>query len=167
MGLFSKIKAGLQKTKSSMMGAVEGVLSSFTKIDDDLFDELEEILIMSDVGVVTSTKICEILRQRVKSERVTDPAKIKGMLKEIISDMLSGGERLNINTKPSVILVIGVNGVGKTTTIGKMAALFKAQDKKDVYKRQALFRSCSGIRRSKYGGFGSVHEPSRPYRRGY
>ena len=105
------------------------MLSSFTKIDDDLFDELEEILIMSDVGVVTSTKICEILRQRVKSERVTDPAKIKGMLKEIISDMLSGGERLNINTKPSVILVIGVNGVGKTTTIGKMAALFKAQDK--------------------------------------
>ena len=143
MGLFSKIKAGLQKTKSSMMGAVEGVLSSFTKIDDDLFDELEEILIMSDVGVVTSTKICEILRQRVKSERVTDPAKIKGMLKEIISDMLSGGERLNINTKPSVILVIGVNGVGKTTTIGKMAALLKAQDKKVLLGAADTFRAAA------------------------
>ncbi|MGI5895831.1 MAG: signal recognition particle-docking protein FtsY [Oscillospiraceae bacterium] len=143
MGLFSKIKAGLQKTKSSMMGAVEGMLSSFTKIDDDLFDELEEILIMSDVGVVTSTKICEILRQRVKSERVTDPAQIKGMLKEIISDMLSGGETLNINTKPSVILVIGVNGVGKTTTIGKMAALLKTQGKKVLLGAADTFRAAA------------------------
>lgn len=143
MGLFSKIKAGLQKTKSSMMGAVEDMLGSFTKIDDDLFDGLEEILIMSDVGVATSTKICEELRQRVKNRRVTDPSLIKGMLKEIIAEMLSGGEELNISTKPSVVLVIGVNGVGKTTTIGKLAALLKTQGKKVLLGAADTFRAAA------------------------
>lgn len=143
MGLFSKIKAGLQKTRSSMMGAVEEMISSFTKIDDDLFEELEEILIMSDVGVVTSTKICDTLRKRVKEERVTDPARIRGMLKEIVAEMLRGGEELQIRTKPSVILVIGVNGVGKTTTIGKMAAALKADGKKVILGAADTFRAAA------------------------
>ncbi len=143
MGLFSKIKAGLQKTRSSMMGAVEEMISSFTKIDDDLFEELEEILIMSDVGVVTSTKICDTLRKRVKEERVTDPARIRGMLKEIVAGMLRGGEELQIRTKPSIILVIGVNGVGKTTTIGKMAAALKADGKKVILGAADTFRAAA------------------------
>ncbi len=143
MGLFSKIKMGLQKTKSSMMNAVEDMLGAFTKIDDDLFDELEEILIMSDVGVQTSSKICDLLREEVKSQRVTDPSKIKGMLKEIVSGMLAGGEELRISTKPSVILVIGVNGVGKTTTIGKLAALLKSQGKKVLLGAADTFRAAA------------------------
>lgn len=143
MGLFSKIKAGLQKTRSSMMGAVEEMISAFTKIDDDLFEELEEILIMSDVGVVTSTKICDTLRKRVKEERVTDPARIRGMLKEIVAGMLRGGEELQIRTKPSIILVIGVNGVGKTTTIGKMAAALKADGKKVILGAADTFRAAA------------------------
>ncbi len=143
MGLFSKIKMGLQKTKSSMMNAVEDMLGAFTKIDDDLFDELEEILIMSDVGVQTSSKICDLLREEVKSQRVTDPSKIKGMLKEIVSGMLAGGEELHISTKPSVILVIGVNGVGKTTTIGKLAALLKSQGKKVLLGAADTFRAAA------------------------
>ena len=143
MGIFSKIKAGLQKTKSSMMNAVEDMLGAFTKIDDDLFDELEEILIMSDVGVATSTKICELLRQQVKNQHVTDPSQIKGMLKGIISQMLEGGETLNISTKPSVILVIGVNGVGKTTTLGKLAALLKAEGKKVLLGAADTFRAAA------------------------
>lgn len=143
MGIFSKIKAGLQKTKSSMMNAVEDMLGAFTKINDDLFDELEEILIMSDVGVATSTKICELLRQQVKNQHVTDPSQIKGMLKGIIAQMMEGGEALNIFTKPSVILVIGVNGVGKTTTIGKLAALLKAEGKKVLLGAADTFRAAA------------------------
>ena len=143
MGIFSKIKAGLAKTKSSMMNAVEDVLGAFTKIDDDLFDELEETLILSDVGVATSTKICDLLRQRVKNERITDPAKIRELLQEIISGMLSGDDTLKISTKPSVILVIGVNGVGKTTTIGKLAALLKAQGKSVLLGAADTFRAAA------------------------
>lgn len=125
------------------MNAVEDMLGAFTKIDDDLFDELEEILIMSDVGVQTSSKICDLLREEVKSQRVTDPSKIKGMLKEIVSGMLAGGEELHISTKPSVILVIGVNGVGKTTTIGKLAALLKSQGKKVLLGAADTFRAAA------------------------
>lgn len=143
MGIFSKIKAGLQKTKSSMMNAVEDMLGAFTRIDDDLFEELEEILIMSDVGVATSTKICDLLRQQVKNQHVTDPVQIKGMLKDIIAGMLKGDETLNISTKPSIILVIGVNGVGKTTTIGKLAALLKMDGKKVLLGAADTFRAAA------------------------
>ena len=121
MGFFEKLKAGLKKTKDSMMGKIESLLNSFTKIDEDLFEELEETLIMSDIGVNTSVKICDELRERVKSNGVTDPSEIKNMLKEVISDMLGEETPLDLSTTPSVILVIGVNGVGKTTTIGKLA----------------------------------------------
>lgn len=143
MGLFEKIKSGLKKTKDSMMKQVESLLHSFTKIDEEFFEELEETLIMSDVGVATSVKICDLLRERVKEEGITDPILIKGIIKEIVSGMLEGGEELHINTKPSVILVIGVNGVGKTTTIGKMAAHLKSQGKKVILGAADTFRAAA------------------------
>ena len=127
MGLFSKIGQGLKKTRDSLMNTVSSMLKSFTRIDEDLFEELEEILVMGDVGANTAARICERLRAEVKEQGVTDPMAIRGMMCGIISDMLAGGQELVLNTKPAVILVIGVNGVGKTTTIGKMAANFKAQ----------------------------------------
>ena len=120
MGFFEKLRAGLKKTKDSMMGRIERLLNSFTKIDEDLFEELEETLIMCDVGVSASVKICDTLRERVKERGVKDPAQIKDMLKEVVVEMLGEDQPLDLSTKPSVILVIGVNGVGKTTTIGKL-----------------------------------------------
>ena len=143
MGIFSKIKNGLKKTRDSMMRQVEGMLSSFQKIDEELFEELEEILIMSDVGVATSGKICELLRERVKAERITDPAQIKDEIKKIVADMVAGDEELHLSTRPSVILVIGVNGVGKTTTIGKLAANLKADGKKVILGAADTFRAAA------------------------
>ncbi|MDF2567568.1 MAG: signal recognition particle-docking protein FtsY [Oscillospiraceae bacterium] len=143
MGIFSKIKEGLKKTKDGMVKQVESVLNSFTKIDEELFEELEETLIMSDVGVATSVKICELLREKIKETGTKDPSKVKDLLKQIISDMLAGGEELNIQTKPSVILVIGVNGVGKTTTIGKLAANLKADGKKVILGAADTFRAAA------------------------
>lgn len=143
MGFFDKIKNGLKKTKENMVNKMEQVFHSFTKIDEELFEELEEILIMSDVGVNTSMKICEQLRERVKEKGVTDPAEVKGLLKEIIVEMLSGGEELNLHTKPSIILVIGVNGVGKTTTIGKLAAHLKSQGKQVLLGAADTFRAAA------------------------
>ena len=143
MGFFGKISAGLKKTRDSISNAVGSVLSSFTKIDEELFEELEEILIMSDIGMYTSEKICDILRQRVRDEGVKDPAVIKKMLAEIIADMLSGDVRLKMTTKPSVIFVIGVNGVGKTTTIGKLASQLKADGKKVILGAADTFRAAA------------------------
>ena len=115
MGFFEKLKNGLKKTKDSMMGRIESLLHSFSKIDEDLFEELEETLILCDIGVTTSEKICDKLRQKVKQEGVKEPEKIKDMLKEIITEMLGEDQKLDMSTTPSVILVIGVNGVGKTS----------------------------------------------------
>ena len=143
MGFFEKIKNGLTKTRNSLVNNINAVINSFTKIDEELFEELEETLIMADIGVKTAQDICEILRKRVKAEGITDPAVIKSCIKEIISDMLAGDSSLNLSTKPSVILVIGVNGVGKTTTIGKMAALFKSQGKKVVLGAADTFRAAA------------------------
>lgn len=143
MGLFKKISDGLKKTRDSFMGALGGLINSFTKIDEELFEELEEILITSDIGVATAQKICAQLRQKVKSEGVTDPAMIKGMLKEIVSDMVSGEQQLKLNTKPSIILVIGVNGAGKTTTIGKMALQLKNQGKSVILGAADTFRAAA------------------------
>ena len=143
MGIFSKIKSGLQKTRTSMMKQVEGVLSSFQKIDEELFEELEEILIMSDVGVLTSTKICEQLREQVKAKKLDDPAQIKDEMKQIVTQMIVGEETLRLATKPSVILVIGVNGAGKTTTIGKLAANLKADGKKVLLGAADTFRAAA------------------------
>lgn len=126
-----------------MMKQVEGVLGSFRKIDEELFEELEEILIMSDVGVVTSARICDKLRQRVKENKISDPALIKDEMKAIVTEMVTGDETLHLSTKPSVILVIGVNGVGKTTTIGKLAANLKADGKKVILGAADTFRAAA------------------------
>ena len=143
MGFFSKIGQGLKKTRDSLMNTVSSMLKGFSRIDDDLFEELEEILVMGDVGANTASRICEQLRAQVKEQGVTDPMAIRGMMSQIVAQMLEGGQELNLNTKPSVILVIGVNGVGKTTTIGKMAANFKAQGKKVILGAADTFRDAA------------------------
>ena len=143
MGFFSKITAGLKKTRDSISNAVNSVLSAFTRIDEELFEELEEILIMSDIGVVTAKKICDELRARVKEEKVTDPTVIKEMLAETVRNMLDGDRELKMTTHPSVIFVIGVNGVGKTTTIGKIASQLKASGKKVILGAADTFRAAA------------------------
>ena len=143
MGLFSKIKEGLKKTRENISGQITTMLNSFTKIDEDLFEELEELLIMGDVGMPTAERICGILRDRVKKEGVTDPARINEMLEEIVADLLRGGEELHISTKPSIILVIGVNGVGKTTTIGKIASMLRHDGKKVILGAADTFREAA------------------------
>ena len=129
-GFFEKLKNGLKKTKDGFMSKLELLMNSFTKIDEDFFDELEETLILSDIGAETSMQICDKLRQAVKRTGATDPADVKQLLRDIIAEMLTGDNELKLDTKPSVIMVIGVNGAGKTTTIGKLAANLKAQGKK-------------------------------------
>ena len=141
--MFQKISAGLKKTRDSVVRQIDSMLKSFTKIDEDLFEELEELLIMGDVGMVTAERICSALRQRVKQEGITDPAAVTGLLKEIVADMLRGGEELHLSTRPSVVLVIGVNGVGKTTTIGKMAARMKEEGKKVILAAADTFRAAA------------------------
>ena len=143
MGLFSKIKEGLKKTRKAVMGQIESMLRSFTKIDEELFEELEELLVMGDVGVPTAEKICNELRQRVKKEGIKDPKEINRLLEEVITEMLSGGEELDISTSPSIILVIGVNGVGKTTTIGKLANNLRLQGKRVVVAAADTFRAAA------------------------
>lgn len=143
MGFFDKIKNGLAKTRESVMGRVDGVFKSFTKIDEELFEELEEILVTADVGVETSEFIISELRKGVKAEGAKDPEDVKKVLRKIMSDMLSGGEELDLSTKPAVILVIGVNGVGKTTTIGKMAADLKSKGKRVILAAADTFRAAA------------------------
>jgi fused signal recognition particle receptor len=143
MGLFDKLKQGLKKTKDSMIGGIEGILNSFTKIDEDLFNELEETLILSDIGVNTSVRICAELRERVKKTGEKDPANIKNMIKEIMIEMLGENTPLDLSTTPSVIMVIGVNGVGKTTTIGKLANQLKKEGKKVLVAAADTFRAAA------------------------
>ena len=143
MGLFAKIKAGLKKTRESMSNSVHHMLHSFTKIDEELFEELEELLVMGDVGVSTAQQVCEVLRKKVKERGIKNPDEIFDLLRETVAEMLSGGEELHVGTKPSVILVIGVNGVGKTTTIGKMAAYLKEQGKSVLLGAADTFRAAA------------------------
>ena len=143
MGLFSKIRQGLQKTRDSISSGVNSIINSFTKIDEELFEELEETLVMSDVGVATAEEICGRLRKKIKETGTTDPAAIKGLMKEIIADILGADEGLCLDTKPSLILVIGVNGVGKTTSIGKLAAQLKADGKTVVLGAADTFRAAA------------------------
>ncbi len=143
MGLFSKIKEGLKKTRDSVLSGVNGIINSFTKIDEELFEELEETLVMSDIGVQTSSEICDKLRKRIKETGITDPSEIMGLMKEIITEMLGKDEGLRLETKPSVILVIGVNGVGKTTTIGKLSLRLKNEGKKVVLGAADTFRAAA------------------------
>lgn len=142
-GFFAKLKNGLKKTKDGFMSRIELLINSFTKIDEDFFEELEETLILSDIGAETSMDICEKLRGAVKRTGATDPADVKQLLKDIIAEMLTGENELKLSTKPSVIMVIGVNGAGKTTTIGKLAANLKRSGKKVIVAAADTFRAAA------------------------
>lgn len=143
-GFFAKLFAGLDKTRKNILGGVDNVLGAFTKIDEDLFEELEEVLIMADIGVQTTMNIIENLRKRVKKEHITDPQAIRGMLIEEITAILEEDEQEQENLpSPTVMLVIGVNGVGKTTTIGKLAHNFKEQGKNVLLGAADTFRAAA------------------------
>ena len=143
MSLFERITGGLQKTRASLMGALGGVLGSFTHVDDELLEELEEILIMADTGVPAAQAVCRTLRERAKAERVADPAGVRGMLRQIVADMLRGGEELSLRTRPSLILLIGVNGTGKTTTADKLARMLADEDKTVLIAAADTFRAAA------------------------
>jgi len=143
MGFFGKIGEGLKKTRDSMKEKLDSLMGSFKKIDDDLLDELEETLVLSDVGGETSMRICDELRKKVKSTGATDASQVKDMLKEIVSEMVTGDCSLKLETKPSVILVIGVNGAGKTTTIGKLAMRLKNEGKSVLLAAADTFRAAA------------------------
>jgi len=144
VGFFAKLKAGLDKTRKNILGGVDGVLGAFTKIDEDLFEELEEALIMADLGVQTTMDIVENLRKRVKREHATDPSVIKDMLIDEITAILEeGAEEAESLPNPSVLLVIGVNGVGKTTTIGKLAHNYKEEGKTVMLAAADTFRAAA------------------------
>ena len=143
-GFFARLKEGLNKTRNSIMGGVDTVLGAFTKIDEDLFEELEEVLIMADLGVETTMSVIEALRKRVKREAITDPAAIKDLLAdEISSILLDGCEGEYEIKKPCVMLVIGVNGVGKTTTIGKLAHIYKEKGDSVLLAAADTFRAAA------------------------
>ncbi|MBP3936779.1 MAG: signal recognition particle-docking protein FtsY [Clostridia bacterium] len=143
MGFFSKIGEGLRKTRGSLMNSINSMLNAFGKVDDELFDELEEILIAGDVGINTSGRICAELRRRAKEEHIKDAAEVRELLQQTVAEMLSGENELKLTTKPSVILVIGVNGVGKTTSIGKLAARLKAEGKTVLLGAADTFRAAA------------------------
>lgn len=142
-GFFSKLNHGTKKTRDNLSGNIDNVLDSFDEIGDDLYDELTEVLVMSDVGVYTSDAIITELKKRVKEENVKDPAEVRRLIKEVVADMLGEDETIDFVTTPAVILVIGVNGVGKTTTIGKMAAYFKSEGKKVILGAADTFRAAA------------------------
>lgn len=144
MGFFDKLKNGLTKTRESIAKQVNNVFSVFVKVDDELFENLEEALIMADIGVETSTYIIEKLRDNVKHKHITDGNLVKEELKSIISEILSALDTtVNTSTTPSVILVIGVNGVGKTTSIGKIASHYKSIGKKVLLAAADTFRAAA------------------------
>ena len=144
MGFFDKLKQGLTKTKQSINGKINDVFSNFRKVDEEFLEELEEALIMSDIGIETSTKIISNLRDRMKKEKIEDEEQVKQALREEIEKILEISDNsLKLETKPSVILVIGVNGVGKTTSIGKMAARLSRDGKKVVVAAADTFRAAA------------------------
>jgi fused signal recognition particle receptor len=143
MGIFSKFKAGLKKTKDSMINKMHRVVNSFTKIDEELFEQLEETMIMSDIGVETSLEICSRLRKKIKEQGVTDPALIMDLIQEIVAEMMGDDTSLNMSTTPSIIMVIGVNGAGKTTTIGKLCHQLKSEGKKVIVAAADTFRAAA------------------------
>jgi len=143
MSFFDKLKAGLTKTKEAIFGKVEALVKSFVKLDEDFFEELEELLIMADVGVASAEEIIERLREKIKEEKINDGNDAKDALKEILCDMIGDGEPLNLSTTPSVILVIGVNGVGKTTSIAKIANVLKNDGKKVLLAAADTFRAAA------------------------
>ena len=144
MGFFSKIKEGLTKTRKAMAETLGNVFSGFSNLDDDFYDELEECLILADLGVETAGRAVESLRRRVKEEKIREPEEAKAALKDILVEMLDVGDtRLRLDTQPSVVLVIGVNGVGKTTTIGKLAKQLGDQGKRVLMCAGDTFRAAA------------------------
>ncbi len=143
MGIFKKLNFGLRKTRNNVSGAIDNVLDSYTSIDQELFDELEEALVMGDVGVTTASEITLRLNDVVRKKNIKNPADVKAEIKDIVAEMLEGGEDMGLITIPSVILVIGVNGVGKTTTIGKLAARYKAEGKSVILAAADTFRAAA------------------------
>ncbi len=143
MGIFSKINFGLTKTRNKMSGAIDDLFDNAEEITDDLYAELEEILVMADVGMVTAVQITETLKKNAEDKKLKTPDKIKAEMKNVVAELLYGGEDMGLITQPSVILVIGVNGVGKTTTIGKLAAMYKAQGKKVLLGAADTFRAAA------------------------
>lgn len=143
-GFFTRLISGLEKTRKSFNDKIDSVLKMFTKIDEELFEELEEALILADVGVETSTYIVGRLREYVRENHIKEPSEVKAEIERIISDILSANDTaMRLDTTPSVIMVIGVNGVGKTTSIGKMAARYKAQGKKVILGAADTFRAAA------------------------
>lgn len=143
MGIFQKIRDGLKKTRDSVIKGMRRMLGSFTKIDEELFEQLEETMIMGDMGADTAIQICDQLRDMVKERGITNPNDIMGLIQEITTGMLGADEGLNLSTTPSVILVIGVNGAGKTTTIGKLCHQFKNDGKRVLVAAADTFRAAA------------------------
>ena len=144
MGFFERIKAGLTKTRDAMSSTLGSVFSGFSQLDDDFYDELEESLILADLGVDTAVKAADLLRKTVREQHLKTPEEAKAALKEILVQMLSVGDpQLKLDTKPAVVLVIGVNGVGKTTTIGKIASQLTKQGKKVLLVAGDTFRAAA------------------------
>lgn len=143
MGFFEKLKKGLSKTKQAIFGKIDALFKHFVRVDEDLFEELEELLIEADIGVDTTEELLDNLRAWVKDTRGKDPEAVKGELYRMLKEMLGTSEPLHLDTKPSVILVIGVNGVGKTTSIGKIAAELHDRKKKVIVAAADTFRAAA------------------------
>ncbi len=168
MGFFDKIKAGLEKTRKAVANTIGSIFTGFSDLDDEFYDELEESMILADMGVDTSCKAVELLRKRVKEQKLKDTGEAKNALKDILAEMLNVGDtRLKLNTRPSVILVIGVNGVGKTTTIGKLAKQLSEQGKKVLMCAGDTFRAAAADQLEIWAGRAGVdivrqHEGADP-----
>ncbi|MBQ2875817.1 MAG: signal recognition particle-docking protein FtsY [Clostridia bacterium] len=143
MGFFNRLKEGLLKTKNAIVGKIDNIIKKFTKVDEELFEELEELLISADIGFTVTEEILDELRETVIDKKIKEPELVKSELLDILKRMIGEHEPLNLSTKPSVILVIGVNGVGKTTSIGKIAAELKSQKKKVVVAAADTFRAAA------------------------
>ena len=143
MGFFDKLKSGLNKTKNAIVGKIGNIVKSFRKVDEELFEELEEALISADIGVYVTEEILDRLRDIVKDKNIKESEEVRDELFAILSEMVGDHAPLNLSTKPSVVLVIGVNGVGKTTSIGKISAELKSQGKKVVVAAADTFRAAA------------------------
>ena len=169
MGIFSKFRKGLKKTRTEGITAqLDDVMESHQEITDDLYDELEEVLIMGDVGIPTAQRVIRDLKAKIENDKITSVPQVRETMKDIVSGIVWGGSYLSLRTKPSVILVIGVNGVGKTTTIGKLALRLKNQGRKvilgaaDTFRAAAIFGSLLMISSPPFRFAGLTLVPSGP-----